>query len=51
MAITRKESTPQKDNEKESSLKDLSRESVSYQDQRESTSKMGPVSSTVEGSK
>jgi len=51
MAITRKESTKAKDLSKASTQKDLDRESVSYQDQRGTTSKMGPASSTVEGSK
>ena len=51
MALVRKESTKAKDNTKASAQKDPDRETVSYQDVVDSKSKMGPISSTVEGSK
>ncbi len=51
MALTRKETTALKPEAKTTSQKDPSETTVSYQDQRSSRSKMGPVSSTVEGSK
>ena len=50
MALVRKETTVQKDMTKETSEKDLVKQSVSYQDQRDTESKMKPISSTVEGS-
>lgn len=51
MALTRKETTQVKDTNTSSEQKEPSKTSVSYQEDRASTSKMGPVSSTVEGSK
>jgi hypothetical protein len=49
--ITRKEETSQYDAEKTSKQKDVDKTTVSYQDQSSTKSKMGPISSTVEGSK
>lgn len=51
MALTRKEQTKLYDEKKKSAEKKDSGSTISYQDQTESKSKMGPISSTVEGSK
>jgi len=51
MALTRKSNTPSYDDEKTAKQKKPRGTTVSYQDQAETKSKMGPISSTVEGSK
>lgn len=51
MALVRKGSTKSYDSTKETKQKDPARTSVSYQDERTTKSKMGPLSSTVEGTK
>lgn len=51
MALVRRESTTGKDATKEKVEKELSETTVSYQDSQATKSKMGPISSTVEGSK
>ena len=49
--LHRKGSTQMYDSTKETKQKDPARTTVSYQDERTSKSKMGPLSSTVEGTK
>ena len=51
LPLSRKESTSSYDDTKVTKQKDPYRTSVSYQDARTSKSKMGPLSSTVEGTK